>query len=106
MLQPLEGVFNNYAHQLLQHIEPVIKGSVTMTQINVSNIINDDRWKTLDSIPDELQIYTEKLKSIDNIIPLEGIVFFYKGKYYKMTGYFAAANQLLNLQRKYFKKEN
>jgi len=103
MLQPLEDVFNNYTHQLLQHIEPVIKGSVTMTQINVSNIINDDRWKTLDLIPDELQIYTEKLKSVDNIIPLEGIVFFYKGKYYKMTGYFAAANQLLNLQRKYFK---
>jgi hypothetical protein len=105
MMQPLEDVFNNYAHQLLKYIEPVIEGSVTMTQINVSNIINNPLWKTLNTVPDELQIYTEKLKSVDNIIPLEGIVFFYKEKYYKITGYFAAANQLLNLQRKFLKKE-
>jgi len=105
MLQPLENVFNVYAHQLLQHIDPVIKGSVTMTQINVSNVINDQQWKALDAIPDEFQIYTEKLKSVNNIIPLEGVVFFYKEKYYKITGYFAAANQLLNLKRKYLTKE-
>jgi hypothetical protein len=103
MIQPLEDIFNNYAHQLLQNIEPVVKGSVVMTQINVLNIINANWWKTLKTIPDELQIYTEKLKSTDNIIPLEGVVFFYKNKYYKMTGYFAAANQILNLERRYFK---
>ena len=42
----------------------------------------------------------EKLSSlggIDKIVPVEGIVFKYKGKTYKFTGAFAPVNQILGL---------
>ena len=35
----------------------------------------------------------------DKLVPSEGIVFIYKGKTYKLTGLFAAVNQLLGLTK-------
>ena len=38
-----------------------------------------------------------RIGGIESIFPTEGIVFKYKGKIYKLTGTFAAINQLLGL---------
>ena len=39
----------------------------------------------------------ERIGGISSIVPTEGIVFRYKGKTYKLTGAFAAINQLLGV---------
>ena len=41
----------------------------------------------------------EKLGGFDTIVPIEGIVFVFKGKTYKLTGLFAPVNQLLGLTK-------
>ena len=38
-----------------------------------------------------------RIGGIDSIIPSEGLVFKYKGKIYKLTGTFAAINQLMGI---------
>jgi len=38
----------------------------------------------------------ERIGGMESIFPTEGIVFKYNGKLYKLTGTFAALNQLLN----------
>ena len=56
--------------------------------------INDDKTKqkALD--------YLKALEEIDyKVLPTEGITFFYKGKFYKLTGSFAIAHQLTNIIR-------
>jgi hypothetical protein len=49
-------------------------------------------------IEDELN-KLERIGGIETIFPTEGIVFKYKGKLYKLTGAFAAINQLLGILR-------
>jgi len=39
----------------------------------------------------------ERIGGIDSIMPTEGIVFVYKGKTFKLTGTFAAINQLMGI---------
>ena len=39
----------------------------------------------------------DRIGGIESIFPTEGIVFKYKGKIYKLTGTFAAINQLLGI---------
>ena len=39
----------------------------------------------------------DRIGGIESIYPTEGIVFRYKGKIYKLTGTFAAINQLLGI---------
>ena len=41
----------------------------------------------------------EDMGGFDKLVPSEGIVFIYKGKTYKLTGLFAAVNQLLGLTK-------
>jgi len=38
-----------------------------------------------------------RIGGIESIIPTEGIVFTYKGKVFKLTGTFAAINQLMGI---------
>ena len=39
----------------------------------------------------------ERIGGVESIIPTEGIVFVYKGKTMKLTGTFAAINQLMGI---------
>jgi hypothetical protein len=39
----------------------------------------------------------DRIGGIESIMPTEGIVFKYKGKIYKLTGTFAAINQLMGI---------
>ena len=41
----------------------------------------------------------ESLGGADKIVPIEGIVFSYKGNTYKLTGAFAALNQILGIMK-------
>ena len=41
----------------------------------------------------------DRIGGIESIFPTEGIVFKYKGKIYKLTGTFAAINQLLGIMK-------
>ena len=39
----------------------------------------------------------DRIGGIESIIPTEGVVFVYKGKVFKLTGTFAAINQLMGI---------
>ena len=39
----------------------------------------------------------QKLGGFDAIVPVEGVVFVYKGNTYKLTGAFAPVNQILGV---------
>jgi hypothetical protein len=52
--------------------------------------------KQIDKVKSELE-RLERIGGIESIIPTEGIVFRYNGKVMKLTGTFAAINQLLGI---------
>lgn len=63
----------------------------TIKQIQASGDI-----AILDKLRDQLK-RINKLGGLDKLVPLEGIVFTYKGDTYKLTGAFAPANQILGM---------
>jgi hypothetical protein len=73
--------------ELRQDIQKVIK------QIQSSNDL-----EVLNKLKYQLK-RIEDMGGFDKLVPSEGIVFIYKGKTYKITGLFAAVNQLLGLTR-------
>jgi hypothetical protein len=52
--------------------------------------------KQIEKVVSELE-RLERIGGIESIIPTEGIVFIYKGKTMKLTGTFAAINQLMGI---------
>ena len=52
--------------------------------------------KQIDKVMKELE-RLERIGGIESIIPTEGLVFRYKGKVMKLTGTFAAINQLMGI---------
>jgi hypothetical protein len=52
--------------------------------------------KAIEKVGAELE-RLERIGGIESIIPTEGVVFRYKGKTMKLTGTFAAINQLMGI---------
>jgi hypothetical protein len=48
---------------------------------------------------EELLVKVKSLGGFDKLVPSEGIVFYYKGNSYKLTGLFAPVNQLLGIAK-------
>lgn len=101
---PLETIIHEFAVDVLDGVQSVIalhpdkevKRLRDAVAVEIEKIKQTGDEKALAVLGAQL----EKLKSIDKITSsVEGIVFKYKGKTYKLTGNFAPINQILGLLR-------
>jgi len=95
----LELFVHAVALEVLSHVKPSLKSnvdSVKRTLLKVIERLTAAPRGTIVALTRQL----EKLGPIEGIVPLEGIVFFYNGHQYKLTGNFAPANQIMNIYRR------
>lgn len=104
IVAPLESIIHDFAVDVLDGVQSVIalhpdkevKRLRDAVKVEIEKIKQTGDEKALAVLGAQL----EKLKSIDKITSsVEGIVFRYKGKTYKLTGNFAPINQILGLLR-------
>jgi hypothetical protein len=105
-VQPFELLVLEFGAEVLKNVQSVMaidpKKTTSQMKLDVKNAI-----QTLSSSKklEDINVLKKQLKRIDaaggmdSIVPLEGIVFTFNGKTYKLTGAFAPINQLLG----YFK---
>jgi hypothetical protein len=103
-LEPFESIF-------LKLGAMVLKNAQEFLAVNPSKAVQDIRRDLSDAIralrnttdPKQLELLRTQLARIqrlggfDKIVPIEGIVFVYRGNTYKLTGSFAPINQLLGI---------
>jgi hypothetical protein len=103
-LEPFESIF-------LKLGALVLKNAQDFLAVNPSKAVQDIRRDLSDSIralrnttdPKQLELLRTQLARIqrlggfDKIVPIEGIVFVYRGNTYKLTGAFAPINQILGI---------
>ena len=61
-------------------------------------VLNSDDTRSIDRVKSELE-RLNRIGGIESIVPTEGIVFRYNGKNYKLTGTYAAINQLMGIMK-------
>lgn len=105
-IEPFESLVLRFGAEVLKNVEDVM----ALNPDKTTERIKDDVKLAIKKLSDsndikDLEVLKKQLKRIkaaggmESIVPLEGIVFTYKGKTYKLTGAFAPINQLLG----YFK---
>lgn len=103
---PFELLVLEFGAEVLKNVSTVMSVNPTKT----TNKIKADVEKAITTLSnssklEDIQVLKTQLKriqgagGIDAIVPLEGIVFTFNGKTYKLTGAFAPINQLLNYFR-------
>lgn len=97
-IRPLELLIHDLATEVLRGLQPALPANVQDIKQRLPVAI--DRLKEVKDLQEHLQRQLEKLGSVKDMIPMEGVVFFYKGTPYKFTGQFAPANQIMNLFRR------
>jgi len=98
---PIEKLILTIGSEILQNVVTTNPKSIVT---DIKNRISETMRDVVDEKDKHKLIYElKRLKSIGNkIVPIEGIVFMYKDKQYKLTGSFACINQLLGILK--FKK--
>lgn len=101
-LFPLEEAINDFSIDLLKGLESIFilnnQKEIENRKKEVSQIIKSLQNSNNQEVLDKLSKQFTKLKSVDGIdTSIEGIVFNYDGKIYKLTGTFAPINQIMNL---------
>lgn len=86
-----------YANNILPNIANQLNGEIS--QAKIIELLQAKLWAQTNL--EYHQFTQDELLTIENVIPLEGVVISYKGIVYKITGKFANANKLLNLFRKH-----
>ena len=101
---PFEKIFFSVGADILQNLSNFIAANPTkaVEKIRKDIVKASNKVRTGGDLKKMkiLKQQLEKLNSIgglDRIVPVEGIVFKYKGKTYKFTGAFAPVNQILGL---------
>lgn len=105
-MKPLEEVFLRLGTEVLKRIETVlatdpdatrqdIKDQMQSVRAQLEGAADKDKIEKLQSELERL----EKAGGIDEMAALEGIVFQYDGKTYKLTGQFAPINQLVGIMK-------
>ena len=101
---PFEKIFFSVGADILENLSNYIAANPTKAVEKIrKDIIKASNKVRAGSDLKKMKILKqqlEKLNSIgglDRIVPVEGIVFKYKGKTYKFTGAFAPVNQILGL---------
>ena len=103
-LAPLEDIILRVSAEFLKKLSPFvtsnpdkkIKSLQNELQVNIRDL---QKANLTDSEKTRVEKKLEKLEKVglDNIAPLEGIVFKHKDKVYKLTGAFAPLNQILGI---------
>lgn len=101
-MEPFENIFLRLGAVVLKNVQNYLSASpdnavqtlkqelnTTIKQVQTSDNIN-----ILTKLEQQLK-KIEKMGGFDSIVPIEGIVFVFKGKTYKLTGAFAPVNQIL-----------
>jgi hypothetical protein len=105
-IKPIEETFLRLGTEVLKRIETVLAADPEHTEEDIKQQLQDVRQE-LDGAPaDESSVQTlqqqmdrlEKAGGIDDIA-LEGIVFQYDGKTYKLTGSWAPLNQIVGIMK-------
>jgi len=105
-IEPFESLVLQFGAEILQNVSDVMSLNPEKTSEKIKKDV-EDAIKTLSSSKDinDLKVLDTQLKrinaagGIEKVAPLEGIVFNFNGKTYKLTGAFAPINQILG----YFK---
>ena len=106
-IKPIEEVFLRLGTEVLKRIETVLAADPEHTEEDIKQQLQDVRQE-LDGAPaDESSVQTlqqqmNRLKNaggIDDIAPIEGLVFQYDDKVYKLTGQFASINQIVGIMK-------
>ena len=100
-IAPFESIFLDLGAEILQNVSGMLSLSANADSVRkelaaaIKELSKSTDIKTLKRFQAELK----KLKSIGmkTLLPMEGIVFMYNGKIYKLTGSFTPINQLLGL---------
>jgi len=105
-MKPFEEIFFGVGAEILDNASNYLSANPNKT----SKKLRDDLDKAVKALKskkdfsniDKLKAQLKKLKSMPSITkaaPSEGLVFKYKGKVYKFTGFFAPINQILGLEK-------
>ena len=103
-MEPFESIFLRLGALVLSNVSEVLAADPTKaTQEIKQDIVNvikqvkeTNDIDTLKKVEYQLK-RLEKLGGLDKIVPIEGIVFTFKGDTYKLTGAFAPVNQLIGI---------
>jgi hypothetical protein len=105
-ITPFENIVLKFGAEVLKNVSDVMALNPDSTTNKIKSDVKQaiQTLSTSNDIQDLKVLKTqlsriEAAGGIDSIVPLEGIVFNYGGKTYKLTGTFAPVNQLLG----YFK---
>ncbi|CAB4142860.1 hypothetical protein UFOVP449_85 [uncultured Caudovirales phage] len=103
-IKPFEEIFLGVGADILEFVSSVL----TVTPDKAIRAMKDRLKSTADQVrtagsPAQIQKLKAELERLNNlggaerIVPVEGLVFFYNGKTYKLTGTFAPLNQILGI---------
>lgn len=103
---PFELLVLEFGAEVLKNVQSVMAINPTETtkrikddvKLAIQTLSNSSKLEDIELLKKQLK-RIEAAGGIDSIVPLEGIVFTFNGKTYKLTGAFAPINQLLG----YFK---
>lgn len=101
---PFENIFLELGSDVLKNASNFVAANPEKEKQRLQKQIRDESEKIklngdltqIDKVEKELK-RLESIGGIESIIPSEGIVFKYKGKTFKLTGAFAAMNQLMGI---------
>ena len=103
-IRPFEDLFLELGSIILKNASNFVAASPDAEMQRLHNQIRTeaDKIKKGGSIEQIQKVEAElarleRIGGIDSIMPTEGIVFVYKGKTFKLTGTFAAINQLMGI---------
>jgi hypothetical protein len=103
-IRPFEEIFLGVGADILEFVSSVL----TVAPDKAVRTMKDRLKSTADQVrkagnPAQIQKLKTELERLNNlggagrIVPVEGLVFFYNGKTYKLTGTFAPLNQILGI---------
>jgi len=104
IMEKFQDIFLELGTEVLENLNDVLAVSKNETIRDIKNNLSSTLkqvQKTGDiNLIDKAKIQLRRLQSaggIDKVVPIEGLVFVYNGKTYKLTGTFAPVNQILGL---------
>ena len=103
-MEPFESIFLRLGALVLSNVSQVLAAdpskSTQEIKRDIATVIKQVQQSKDPEILKKVEYQLkriEKLGGLDRIVPIEGIVFTFKGNTYKLTGAFAPVNQLIGI---------